>query len=82
LKALLKRFGKLDFSKYMHGKNDFAEESKILLATDLKIILLDYQNNFVGTLKIMSNAAKNFGILTISLSVLHNYFDSSTKLLF
>jgi len=30
----------------------------------------------------MSNAAKNFYILTISLSVLYNYFDSSTKLLF
>jgi len=45
----------------------------------LKIILLDHQNNFVGTLKIMSIAAKNF-ILTTSLSVLHNYFDSSTKL--
>jgi len=36
---------------------------KILLNTDLKIILLDYQNNFVGTLKIMSNAAKNFDIM-------------------
>jgi len=30
----------------------------------------------------MSDAAKNFDILTISLSVLHNYFDSSTLLLF
>jgi len=38
------------------------EESKILLNTDLKIILSDHQNNFVGTLKIMSNAAKNFNI--------------------
>jgi len=28
----------------------------------------------------MSNAAKNFGILAISSSVLHNYFASSTKL--
>jgi len=27
----------------------------------------------------MSNAAKNFDILAISLSVLHNYFDSLTK---
>jgi len=42
----------------VHGKNDFAEESKILLDTDLKIIL-DHQNNFVGTLKIMSGAVKN-----------------------
>jgi len=29
----------------------------------------------------MSNAAKNFDIPT-SLSILHNYFDSSTELLF
>jgi len=38
--------------------------SKILLDTDQKIIL-DHQNNFVGTLKIMSIAAKNFNILAI-----------------
>jgi len=43
--------------------------------------LLDHQfDNYVKTLK-MSNAATNFNILTISLSVLLN-FDSSTKLLF
>jgi len=30
----------------------------------------------------MSNAAKNFDILVTSLSVLHNYFDNLTKLLF
>jgi len=30
----------------------------------------------------MSNAAKNFDILATGLSVLLNYFDSSTKLLF
>jgi len=56
-------------------------ERTILLDTDLKI-LLNHQNNFVGILKIIGNAAKNFNILTTSLSVLHNYFDSSTKLLF
>jgi len=28
---------------FKHGKNDFAERSKILLDTDLKIILLDHQ---------------------------------------
>jgi len=38
----------------LYGKNDFAE---------LEIILLDHQNNFVGTLKITSNAAKSFDIL-------------------
>jgi len=46
--------------KETYGKNDFAEGSKILLNTDLKIILLNHQNNFVGILKIMNNAAKNF----------------------
>jgi len=46
----------------IHGKNDFAEGSKILLNADLNIILLDHQNNFVGTFKTMNNAAKNFDI--------------------
>jgi len=64
---------------FVHGKNDFAEGSKILLDTNLKIILLNYQNNFVGILKIMSKAAKNFDILAIALSVLHNYLHNSTK---
>jgi len=34
--------------------------------TDLKIILLNQRNNFVGILKIMSNAAQNFDILATS----------------
>jgi len=29
-------------SRNLHGKNDFAEKSKILLNTNLKIILLDH----------------------------------------
>jgi len=66
----------------IHGKNDFAERSKILLDTDVIIILSNHQNNFVGILKITSDAAKNFDIPATGLSVLHNYFDSSTKLLF
>jgi len=65
----------------LHEKNDFNEESKIL-DTDLKIILLDHQNNFDKTLKIISNAAKNFDVLTTSWNTLRNYFDSSTKLNF
>jgi len=48
----------------------------------VKIILLDQRNNFVETLKIMSNDAKNFDILATSLNVLHNYFDIKKKLLF
>jgi len=55
----------------VHRKNNFTEGFKILLAADLKIILSDHQNNFVGTLKIMSNAAKNFDILATNLSVLY-----------
>jgi len=39
----------------------------------VKIILLDYQNNYVGNSEMMSNVAKNLIILTISLNVLHNY---------
>jgi len=38
----------------------FAEGSKILLDTDLKIILLDEQNNFVETLKINEQCCKKF----------------------
>jgi len=56
--------------------------SKILLDTDLKLILLNHQNNSV-TLKMMNNTANKFDvILETNLSVLHNYLDSSTKLFF
>jgi len=40
------------------------------------------ENNFVGNSSLMSNAAKSFDILTIILSVLHNYFDGSNKITF
>jgi len=53
------------------------KDLKILLDIDQKIILLDHQNNFIGILKIISNAAKYFDILATSLSVPHNYFDNS-----
>jgi len=33
--------------RFLHGKNDFAEGFKILLDTNLKIIMLDHQNNYV-----------------------------------
>jgi len=59
----------------IHRKNDFAEEFKILTGYRSK-------NNFVRTLKIMNNIAKSFNILAISLNVLHNYFNTSTKLFF
>jgi len=35
--------------------------------------MLDHQNNFVGTLNIISNVAKNVDILAISFSALHNF---------
>jgi len=56
--------------KQLHGKNIFAEGSKIWLDTDLKIILLDHQNNFVRKINSLknNNAAKNFDILVISLN--------------
>jgi len=47
----------------MYTKRTILLKDKILLDIDLKIILLDHQNNFVGTLKIMNNVAKNFDIL-------------------
>jgi len=76
------QFQTISETKILHRKNEFAEKSKILLDIDQKIILLDYQNHFVRILKIMSNVANNFDILATSLSILHNYFDSLTKLLF
>jgi len=64
-----------------HGKNDFIERCKILLDIDQKIILLDHQNNFVGILKIMSNAAKNFQQLVSAFHIII-LIDSSNKIIF
>jgi len=64
--------------RYHTSRKNFAEEFKIWLDTNQKIIFLDHQNNFVETSKIMNNA-KNFVILPTNSSVLHNYFDSSIK---
>jgi len=45
----------------VHGKNNFTEISKNLAKSiNLKIILLDYQNNYVESSSIMSNAANKF----------------------
>jgi len=52
-----------------------------LLDTDQKIILLNHQNNLVRTLK-NNEQCKKFYVLATDLNVLHNYFDSLTKLLF
>jgi len=47
----------------VRGKNDFAEGSKILLNTDLKIILLDHH------LKNNDQSYKYFDILAANLNV-------------
>jgi len=48
-------------------KNNFAEISKNLARYNLKIILFDYQNNYVRNSSTMGNAAKNFDILESSI---------------
>ena len=50
--------------------------------TDLKIILLDYQNICVENWSMMSNAAKYFDILVINLSIIYSYFDGPIKFIF
>jgi len=47
---------KIGFFNLIHGKNDFAEGSKIFAG-------YRSENNFIGILKKMSNAAKNFDII-------------------
>ena len=61
-------------SKDIHGKNDdwSIYKNVSIIDTDLKIILLDYQNNYARNLRMMGNAMKNFDLL--------NYFNSLTKL--
>jgi len=66
------------FIATVRRKNDFAENLKISL--ELKIILWDHQNKLRRNLKYDANdIAKNLLILAINLSILHNYFDRSTK---
>lgn len=51
------------------------EDLKILLDTNLKIVLLDHQNNFVENLKLMSiTAVKRFDFLGTSLNFQQNHF--------
>jgi len=44
--------------------------------TNLKIISLDHQNNYVERLIVNNKVAKTFKILVTNLSVLYNYFDN------
>jgi len=48
-----------------------------LLDTDLKIILLDYKNNFVGNLKNNERCCKKFLYFS---NQFEHYFDNLTKL--
>jgi len=61
---------------FLRGKNNLAEIfTNLATDTDLKIILSNYQNNYVKRSSVTSKVAKNFDILATSLSVIHNYFD-------
>jgi len=51
-----------------------------ILDTGLKITLLNYQNNYIGSSSTTSKTAKSFDILVTNLSVLYNYCNSSTRL--
>jgi len=64
-----------------YEKNGFAEVSKNLVKYRSNNNFVYCQNNYVRRSTVMSNAAKNFDFLTISLNVLHNYFDVQTKLI-
>jgi len=43
---------------------------------------LEDQNNYVERLSVDDSVAKSFTFLAISLSVLHNYFVGSNKIIF
>jgi len=46
--------------RHIHGKNNFAEVSKNFARIDLKIILLDCQNNYVGRSNWLPECNKTF----------------------
>ena len=56
---------------FFHNENFTEILKNLVIDLDLKIISLDSQNNYVGNSNMMSNAAKYFDILVISLSILH-----------
>jgi len=67
-------------TKHTRKERFFAEVSKSL-ATNLKIILLNYPSYYyVECLSIISNAVKSFDILATSLCIIHYYFNGLTKL--
>jgi len=66
-----------NFEYILYGKNGFADVSKNL-ATNLKIILSDHQNNYAEYF-VDDNTVKSCNILAVN--VLH-YFDDLNKIIF
>jgi len=65
----------------IHGKNDFTEVSKnFTIDTDLKIILSNYQNNYVRHSSMISKSfdilGTNSSVCVIILMVQKNYFQT------
>jgi len=85
-----KEFTNKEASRF--AKNIFRTKGTILLRNFAGYNFTGYRskNNFVGLSKYINkfcwnfknNTAKSFDILATGLSVLHNYFDNSTKLFF
>jgi len=63
-----------------YGKNNFVEVSKNLVRSKNNLVELS-KLYYVGRSSIINNV-KSFDILTINLSVLHNYFDGPNKIIF
>jgi len=64
----------------VHGKNGFAEVSKNLANTDLKILLY-HQNNYVELLNVDADkATKSFNILTINVWMCHTIIFRSVSI--
>jgi len=62
------------------GKMVLLKYLKIWLDTDLKIILLDHQNNYVERSSWLLECYNFLQRYLLRLSVLHNYFNNSTLL--
>jgi len=62
----------------LHGENDFVKISTLTRYRS-ENNFVEHKNNYIE-ISSLSNAVKSFDITAISLSVLYNYFDGSTKL--
>jgi len=68
---IIKKYTCLTISKmFLFCRNNYTEKSAYTK-----------ENNYVKRLSVDDNAAKSFNILTISLNVLHNYFDRPNKII-